>query len=209
MFKADSEYVKAFGLIPDHKKNKQSTTVSNNKLSTITSNHKQNTTVSKDTLQKKSLESEEEDEEEDDGDESSSSSEESNGASDVSNEDKEEGDTIINVGGAKKPTMRLPTSDLKSRLSTFLPQLAAANAELEILKENGGLKDRQIDNVQDGEGDYIEMDLGLGVLEEKPDGGKESSSEDDDEDVEPLDKLKGQHRSSKGKAQIQEMESTR
>ena len=44
-----------------------------------------------------------------------------------------------------------------------------ANAELEVEREEWRLGERDIENVRDGgrEGEYIEMDLGLGVLEEK------------------------------------------
>ncbi|KAI9763300.1 MAG: hypothetical protein M1840_000782 [Geoglossum simile] len=59
-------------------------------------------------------------------------------------------------------------SSLLSRLSTLLPALEAANAELERDRAAGTLKDRQIDNVdENADGGYIEMDLGLGVLEER------------------------------------------
>ena len=83
-------------------------------------------------------------------------------------------------------------SALQSRLSTFLPSLAAANQELEYERREGRLGERDIENLgTDGEGAYIQMvcpltcsfiaalplnhrskteiiqDLGLGVLEEK------------------------------------------
>ncbi|KAI9878623.1 MAG: hypothetical protein M1830_000390 [Pleopsidium flavum] len=70
-------------------------------------------------------------------------------------------------------------SDLRSRLSIFLPTLAAANDELEIEREAGTLQDRNIEDV-DEEG-YIEMDLGLGVLEETKLDGSESDSSSDSE----------------------------
>jgi hypothetical protein len=95
----------------------------------------------------------------------------------------------------QKPAFALPaTSDLSSRLQAFLPQMAAANAELEKLAQGGGLEGKRLEDV--GEGDeYVEMELGLGVMEEKREGedssddsSDESSSdssedsEDDDED---------------------------
>ncbi|OBW63790.1 MAG: Cysteine proteinase [Aureobasidium pullulans] len=96
----------------------------------------------------------------------------------------------------QKPNFARPaTSDLQSRLQTFLPQMAAANAELEKLAQEGGLEGKRLEDV--GEGDeYVEMELGLGVMEEKKEGDEssdessdetsddssEDSSEDDDEE---------------------------
>ncbi|EXJ55945.1 hypothetical protein A1O7_08876 [Cladophialophora yegresii CBS 114405] len=54
--------------------------------------------------------------------------------------------------------------DLKSRLQAFLPQLQQANAELE---RSGASHDRRIDQISDDAEQYIEMDLGLGVLAEQ------------------------------------------
>jgi hypothetical protein len=57
-----------------------------------------------------------------------------------------------------------PEPDLKSRLQAFLPQLQQANSELESL---GASHDRRIDQISDDADQYIEMDLGLGVLAEQ------------------------------------------
>ena len=54
--------------------------------------------------------------------------------------------------------------------------MAAANAELDGVR----LRDRNIEEVDD-EGRYIEMDLGLGVLEEKRDVDLSGSDNDGDE----------------------------
>ncbi|OCT45196.1 hypothetical protein CLCR_06287 [Cladophialophora carrionii] len=64
------------------------------------------------------------------------------------------------------PSKRSPAleHDLESRLQAFLPQLQQANAELERL---GAAHDRMIDQVSDDADQYIEMDLGLGVLAER------------------------------------------
>jgi len=60
-----------------------------------------------------------------------------------------------------KPVMAmLPTSDISSRLSTFLPQLKEANAALSPNQIS------KLDEVSDDEEHYIEMNLGLGVLKE-------------------------------------------
>ncbi|KAL8843181.1 MAG: hypothetical protein Q9176_002134 [Flavoplaca citrina] len=66
-------------------------------------------------------------------------------------------------------------SALQSRLSTFLPTIRASNAELERERLDGTLRNRDMENLSspsdteaEGEGKpYIQMDLGLGVLEEK------------------------------------------
>ncbi|BFZ54503.1 hypothetical protein PYCC9005_001540 [Savitreella phatthalungensis] len=57
-------------------------------------------------------------------------------------------------------------SDLTSRLSSFLPRMKSANDALAV---SATQTDHNIESVQDGE-PYIEMDLGLGVLEEVGDG---------------------------------------
>lgn len=110
---------------------------------------------------------------------------------------------------------RIINSDLRSKISTFLPQLRAANANL-------GDDDR-IDAVGDDEDHYIEMDLGLGVLKEKrkpmtrtgrgeilitqesSDSSSSSSSSDDDDgdltenDEGALSRLMGMRRSTETK----------
>lgn len=56
-----------------------------------------------------------------------------------------------------------------------------ANEELEREKAEGRLEERDIETLDD-EGSYIEMNLGLGVLEEKREKeGNGSGSEDDEE----------------------------
>lgn len=116
---------------------------------------------------------------------SSSSDDESNSSEDG---DASDDDVVVTIGGPRKPAMRsLPQSsgadNLQARLSAFLPQLAAANAELETLQKSGGLVGRTFEDVdEDAEGGYIEMDLGLGVLEEKQE--EESSSDEEEEEDE-------------------------
>ncbi|KAF2083990.1 hypothetical protein K490DRAFT_69252 [Saccharata proteae CBS 121410] len=85
-------------------------------------------------------------------------------------------------------TLAADRVSLRERLHTFLPQLAAANASLEEDRAAGRLEDRVFDAVKDGEEmegkQYIEMNLGLGVLEEKDPNKMDDSDEDDDEDDE-------------------------
>ena len=82
----------------------------------------------------------------------------------------------------------------------FLPALAAANQSLEVEREEGRLEARNLEAVDEEEGgQYIEMNLGLGVLEEKgarsesekseqSEGGDEASA---GEEVDVLGRLMG------------------
>ncbi|KAJ2630355.1 hypothetical protein GGF44_004102, partial [Coemansia sp. RSA 1694] len=67
-----------------------------------------------------------------------------------------------------RKTFRIePPSDLLSRLHSFLPQIAEANKRLEVdIAEDPRKLD--IENVDENEEQYIEMDLGLGVFDMKP-----------------------------------------
>lgn len=106
---------------------------------------------------------------EDDEEESVSSST----SSDTS--DEESDDAIINVGGPKKPDISSSlfsdgaAEDIRTRLKTLLPQLAKANNLL--------LNGDNVDSMEDVEEDeeHIEMNLGLGVLEEKTEDADDSS----------------------------------
>ncbi|THZ84192.1 hypothetical protein D6C84_04309 [Aureobasidium pullulans] len=113
----------------------------------------------------------------------------------------------------QKPNFARPaTSDLKSRLQTFLPQMAAANAELEKLAQEGGLEGKRLEDVGVGD-EYVEMELGLGVMEEKKEGddssdetsdessddSSEDSSEEDDDDDEKEQKKKQKEKEQKEK----------
>jgi len=90
--------------------------------------------------------------------------------------------------------------------------MAAANAELEKLAQEGGLEGKRLEDV--GEGDeYVEMELGLGVMEEKKEGddssdetsdessddSSEDSSEEDDDDDEKEQKKKQKEKEQKEK----------
>lgn len=146
-----------------------------------------------------------------DSDSETSVSSDSDSASDASSSDnddsEEEQDPIITLGGPKKPSMRVGgLGDLKTRLSTFLPQLAAANSELEERVRNGEMEGKRFEDVDDGDEGYIEMDLGLGVLEEQKERGAESSSDDEvesDGEEDRVGKLMGQKRRKGG---IQEVD---
>ncbi|KAG2204567.1 uncharacterized protein EV154DRAFT_313463 [Mucor mucedo] len=76
-----------------------------------------------------------------------------------------------------------PPSDILSRVQAFLPQLKSANEQLKAADP----KSLDIENVEEDDGQYIEMNLGLGVYEEKRPGQSDSEDEDsDDNDDEKL-----------------------
>ena len=102
--------------------------------------------------------------------ESSEDDETSSSGSSTDEEDSIEEDTdrnslpVTNVS-SHPPSSATSQTDLKSRLASFLPQLQQANAELETDPDAAS---KQIDHVDDAEEQYIEMNLGLGVLKAKP-----------------------------------------
>ncbi|KAL5366357.1 hypothetical protein BJX96DRAFT_160808 [Aspergillus floccosus] len=71
--------------------------------------------------------------------------------------------------------------DLLARISAFLPQMKNANDALQREIEAGRAKELRLDEVDDqDEGQYIEMNLGLGVLEEKRQGDDSSDNTSDE-----------------------------
>ncbi|KAG9191050.1 hypothetical protein G6011_09138 [Alternaria panax] len=144
--------------------------------------------------------------EEPSSDESSSEEEEDDGEdTDMELEEPKSQDGVVNLRAnrGKKPIMKLGDEDLgpdvRGFLKDFLPQLKAANEELEAQKRAGTLK--RLDSVEgheEGE-PYIEMDLGLGVLEEKDsnansDDDSASDVEDGDKEKDVLGKLMGREK---------------
>ncbi|KAH8704073.1 hypothetical protein BGW36DRAFT_355452 [Talaromyces proteolyticus] len=124
---------------------------------------------------------------------------------------------ITYIRGHPKPKIhnidRLKHPDLLSRISTFLPQLQAANVDLERRLASGNTQTLVMDDAPVGEGEYIEMNLGLGVLKEKRDGESESHSasdsndEEDDEADHVMDRLMGiKSRSKEENPGIQEVD---
>ncbi|KAJ5082577.1 hypothetical protein N7532_011620 [Penicillium argentinense] len=98
-----------------------------------------------------------------------------------------DGSSIPNVPGRPKPQIHRMEggSDLMARLSAFLPKMKEANEDLEKEIAAGRGSDLLLDAVEGDGKDYIEMNLGLGVLKEKRADGEDSSSseESDDEDI--------------------------
>ncbi|KAI9703174.1 MAG: hypothetical protein M1836_007739 [Candelina mexicana] len=103
---------------------------------------------------------------------SSDSGTDSSSDSDDSSSDIPSVSPIINLPLLKKPkiaTSNPQGSHLLSRVLDLLPQMAAANAELEEDRAAGRLEEKNIESLEDEDGDaHIEMNLGLGVLEEQP-----------------------------------------
>ncbi|KAJ5226227.1 hypothetical protein N7468_007452 [Penicillium chermesinum] len=87
--------------------------------------------------------------------------------------------SIPSITGRRKPRITAPNvnSDLMARLSAFLPQIQSANEQLEKEIAEGHGQNLVLDNADEGS-DYIEMNLGLGVLEEKSGDGQNSDGAD-------------------------------
>ncbi|PYH63666.1 NOPCHAP1/New4 family protein [Aspergillus vadensis CBS 113365] len=139
---------------------------------------------------------EDEDDDEDDDDYTSSSGSSDSDSDSDDDEDEEQvnqkattttSDDMPRIPAIPKPRIgRINKNpDLLSRLSAFLPQMKTANEKLEQEIAAGRAKDvrLEIDGDEDDDEDedmegkrYIEMNLGLGVLEEKRPG------DDDEED---------------------------
>lgn len=100
----------------------------------------------------------------------------------------EDDDEVATIRTQKKPDFSAPSlagvGDLQARLRAFLPQMADANARL----DTEGAKGLSMEDVDD-DGPHIEMNLGLGVLEEQGDGEEESdgSEEEHEQDGEDTD----------------------
>lgn len=85
--------------------------------------------------------------------------------------------------------------DILSRLSAFLPQMKSANDELQREIDAGRAQDLMLDDVDDQtDGQYIEMNLGLGVLEEKrPDDAVVPGEKNDGSEASPACSHAGSH----------------
>lgn len=165
---------------------------------------------------------------EDPSSDSSSSGEESEDEdSEMTNNGTPAGDERINLRPGSKPniTKGKARSELLGKLKSFLPDLEAANKDLEREREEGTLGDRNMENF-DGEGPHIEMvrsiwnlrpgntdlrlqDLGLGVLENRQLGKDSDHDSDDSEDGDQghdiLGKLLGVQQKYRKAAHIQEV----
>ncbi|KAF2138768.1 uncharacterized protein K452DRAFT_290418 [Aplosporella prunicola CBS 121167] len=131
--------------------------------------------------------------------EPSSDSESAGSEGESEGEEEEDSNEVTSLPRPPKPSVRRKLYKktnaaservpLSERLKAFLPQLAAANEELEREKAAGRLGERslEVENGKENEGQYIEMDLGLGVLEEKDPNAADSSSESSNESGDEMD----------------------
>jgi len=133
----------------------------------------------------------------------------------------DEVEEVINVRPGTKPEMKIEGSgeSLLQRLQTLLPELKAANQELEEEKAAGTLEHRNIEMVEDGAGQHIEMNLGLGVLKENCSDTDSNEQEEDDcnsdthdndtdfnkKEVDVLGKLMGRSKGTRKPVQIEEV----
>lgn len=156
----------------------------------------------------KSAESESSEEEEETPDDSSGSSEDESdevSSSEESSDSGSERETLIPLSRRpKKPDFKVdaPSSDLRQRLRAFLPEMERANQELDLSIGDGNTNAMlEIEATEDDDSDegdepndikldesdvgedqepYIEMNLGLGVLEEKTSDQTASTSPSSD-----------------------------
>ncbi|KAF2156945.1 hypothetical protein K461DRAFT_289309 [Myriangium duriaei CBS 260.36] len=97
-------------------------------------------------------------------------------SSDASSSDSSSDDDSEDEEGDEPPQ---PRTDLRARLAAFLPQLKAANETLEAQRREGKLPVLELDDASTEP--HIELDLGLGVLEERRPGDTDNNSESEDE----------------------------
>lgn len=153
---------------------------------------------------------------------SSDSSSEGEDDSDVEMQEHQDRQGVVNLlaNRGKKPVMKLDQQelgpDIRTFLKDFLPQLKAANEELELQKKAGTLRTLEMDDAEGATADqHIEMDLGLGVLEAKdPNADDSASDESEGSDTEGegkekdvLGKLMGR-KNTKGPAVVEEVRET-
>ncbi|TLD29430.1 hypothetical protein E2P81_ATG05724 [Venturia nashicola] len=153
-------------------------------------------------------------------DDSSGSDSDSDNASDNASDTTQRASTqdsevITNLRPGTKPNMKLGTTNggLLQRLKAFVLEIAAANQELDKERLDGTIERRNIERVENGDGPFIELDLGLGVLEEKsgdittsqqdPDSASESGSDEKYPDI--ISQLMGQVKKDRKAGQIQEI----
>lgn len=138
---------------------------------------------------------------------SSGDTDEISSSSSDSEDPSEEDEPMQDVPPRKKPPIHTvpsdQSSDLRNRLSSFIPQLHKANTDLQ---DPAQVLFRRLDDVTDDEEHYIEMNLGLGVLKEKGLGKTEldgvtlkracstsSSSQDEGPGSSTVDATRGQN----------------
>lgn len=81
----------------------------------------------------------------------------------------------------EKPSFKFNNSDLGDRVGSFLSEMKAANDQLEADMAAGKNHSLEVD---DSDGEHIEMNLGLGVLEEKADSSEDGGEVEEKVEVE-------------------------
>ncbi|KAL4945839.1 hypothetical protein BDV06DRAFT_183897 [Aspergillus oleicola] len=170
------------------------------------------------------------DDEDDEDDYTSSSGSSLSSSEDEDDAASRQGDTstsqdssgLTSLPARRKPNIRRlnPQPSILSKISAFLPQMKSANEGLQREIEAGRGKEYRVDNDDEeghedkegGEGrQYIEMNLGLGVLEEKRPGEDDEEfghpeSHAQAEDTNLMDRLMGKEKTaSSGKPNIQDL----
>ncbi|ORZ19504.1 hypothetical protein BCR42DRAFT_409901 [Absidia repens] len=98
---------------------------------------------------------------------------------------QDEDTTMIPPPELRKTFKINPNNDILSRVQSFLPQLQAANQQLDAVDP----AKLDIENVDEDSEQYIEMNLGLGVYDTKPttttsdDGDDDNDSDDNDANI--------------------------
>ncbi|KAI9649083.1 hypothetical protein NHQ30_001650 [Ciborinia camelliae] len=116
--------------------------------------------------------------------EATSSSEADASSSDSSSDSDSEDEIPLIRPLNARPVMRVSAlsgfgnSEGLNNLPDFLKQMKEANEEL--MKKMSGGEERGLEDVREGES-YVEMNLGLGVLEETREGANEDESENESE----------------------------
>jgi hypothetical protein len=89
-----------------------------------------------------------------------------------------EDEEIINVRPLnQRPNFRFEPSALSRQLPGFIAEMEAANKTLKESIRSGDLDEHRLEMGEEVEGEYIEMNLGLGVLEEQRETSEEVEAE--------------------------------
>ncbi|KAE8412172.1 hypothetical protein BDV36DRAFT_64475 [Aspergillus pseudocaelatus] len=172
----------------------------------------------RDNVQKAHAPPDKNDSDSDDDDYTSSSGSDSDEDDEIDDEEDDQDRDVKSDNGSDHSLPRIPAlqkpqihrieknPDLLSRLSAFLPQMKSANDKLQQEIEAGRGKDLRLDEVDDQtDGQYIEMNLGLGVLEEKrPADGVVPSAKSEGSDEGPADSHAKSHPNAPSESNVLE-----
>lgn len=124
----------------------------------------------------------------DDEDDDDLNGDEDEGGSEAEDDGDKEGkddyEDLTSLGRKPKPVFDMPIDKLRAyseHFKGFLEQMEESNKELQRALEAGELEGNRIEDVDEGDDGYIEMDLGLGVLEDK--NGEDDALGDEEDDA--------------------------